>query len=185
MIYLQKGQHIGVSLRKVCVGLGWDPSTDSGEDFDLDVSAFMLNARHKLPRDEYFVFYNNLSSPCGAVSSSGDDLTGGNSDRGDDETLAVDLFMVPGQVQEIIFTVTIHKAEERRQNFGQVHNACIRIYDAVSDEEIARYDLDEDFSIETAIEFGRLCRRNDEWTFEALGIGYKGGLQFFVDKYRS
>ena len=183
MINLQKGQRIEVSLKKVCVGLGWDPNTGSGEDFDLDASAFMLNAKHKLPQDEYFVFYNNLTSPDGAVSSSGDDLTGGNSEEGDDETLTVDLDKVSEQVQEIIFTATIHMADERRQNFGQVHNAYIRIYNAENDEEIAKYDLDEDFSIETAIEFGRLYRRNGEWKFEAMGIGYKGGLQFFVDKY--
>lgn len=183
MINLQKGQRIEVELTKVCVGLGWDPNTGSGDDFDLDASAFMLNARHKLPADEFFVFYNNLQSPDGAVASSGDDLTGGNSDGGDDETLSVDLGKVSSQVEEIIFTVTIHMAEERRQNFGQVHNAYIRIYDAVTNEEIAKYDLDEDFSIETAIEFGRLYRRNGKWKFEAMGIGYKGGLQFFVDKY--
>lgn len=185
MINLQKGQRIEVSLQKVCVGLGWDPNIGSGQDFDLDASAFMLNAKHKLPEDEYFVFYNNLQSPDGAVSSSGDDLTGGSSDGGDDETLTVDLDKVSETVQEIVFTVTIYEAEERKQNFGQVHNAYIRIYNAVTDEEIAKYDLDEDFSIETAVEFGRLYRRNGTWKFEAMGVGYKGGLQFFVDKYRS
>ncbi len=184
MINLQKGQRIQVFLKNVCVGLGWDPNMGSGDDFDLDASAFMLNANKKLPADEYFVFYNNLTSPDGSVSSSGDDLTGGNSDGGDDETLTVNLDRVSSQVQEIIFTVTIYSAEERRQNFGQVHNAYIRIYNAETDEEIARYDLDEDFSTETAIEFGRLYRRNGEWKFEAMGIGYNGGLQTFVNKYR-
>ena len=184
MINLQKGQRIQVLLKNVCVGLGWDPNMGSGDDFDLDASAFMLDANKKLPADEYFVFYNNLVSPDGSVSSSGDDLTGGNSDGGDDETLTVHLDMVTNQIQEIIFTVTIYSAEERRQNFGQVHNAYIRIYNAETDEEIARYDLDEDFSTETAIEFGRLYRRNSEWKFEAMGIGYNGGLQTFVNKYR-
>lgn len=184
MINLQKGQRIEVSLKKVCVGLGWNPNTGSGENFDLDASAFMLNAKNKLPEDEYFVFYNNLTSPDGAVSSSGDDLTGGNSEDGDDETLTVDLSKVSENIQEIIFTATIHMAEERRQNLGQVHNAYIRIYNAANNEEIAKYDLDEDFSTETAIEFGRLYRRNGEWKFEAMGIGYRGDLQFFVDKYR-
>lgn len=184
MINLQKGQRIEVSLKKVCVGLGWNPNTGSGENFDLDASAFMLNAKNKLPEDEYFVFYNNLTSPDGAVSSSGDDLTGGNSEDGDDETLTVDLSKVSENIQEIIFAVTIHMAEERRQNLGQVHNAYIRIYNAANNEEIAKYDLDEDFSTETAIEFGRLYRRNGEWKFEAMGIGYRGDLQFFVDKYR-
>ncbi len=184
MINLEKGQRIEVSLTKVCVGLGWDPNKGSGFDFDLDASAFMLNIKGKLPRDEYFVFYNNQSSPDGAVVSSGDDLTGGNSEEGDDETLTVDLGKVSKDVQEIVFTATIHKAEERKQNFGQVHNAYIRIYNAVNDEVIAKYDLDEDFSIETAIEFGRLYRNDGSWKFEAMGIGYKGGLQFFVDKYQ-
>lgn len=182
MINLQKGQRLEVALEKLCVGLGWDPSQGE-EDFDLDASAFMLGADKKLPQDQYFVFYNNLESPDHAVRSSGDDLTGGNSEGGDDETLSVDLNKVSSKVQEIIFTATIHKAEERRQNFGQVHNAYIRIYNAITNEELAKYDLDEDFSVETAVEFGRLYRREDGWKFEAMGMGYKGGLQYLVDKY--
>ena len=184
MINLQKGQRIEVGLENVCVGLGWDPNTNGGEDFDLDASAFMLNKNGKLPNDEYFVFYNNLTSPDNAVSSSGDDMTGGNSDDGDDEILTINLSNISSEIQEIIFTATIYNAEERKQNFGQVHNAYIRIYNADKNEEIARYDLDEDFSIETAVEFGRLYRRNGIWKFEAIGIGHRGGLQFFVDKYR-
>lgn len=183
MINLQKGQRIEIGLSKVGVGLGWDPNQSTGYDFDLDASAFMLGENGKLPQDEFFVFYNNPLSPDKAVESSGDDMTGGNSDGGDDETLSVDLTKIDARIKEIIFTVTIHKAEERRQNFGQVRNSYIRIYNAVSDEEIARYDLDEDFSVETAVEFGRLYKRNGEWKFEAVGQGYKGGLQFFVDKY--
>ena len=183
MINLQKGQRIEMGLSKVGVGLGWDPNQSTGYDFDLDASAFMLGENGKLPQDEFFVFYNNPLSPDQAVESSGDDMTGGNSDGGDDETLSVDLTKIDARIKEIIFTVTIHKAEERRQNFGQVRNSYIRIYNAVSDEEIARYDLDEDFSVETAVEFGRLYKRNGEWKFEAVGQGYKGGLQFFVDKY--
>lgn len=183
MINLQKGQRIEIGLSKVGVGLGWDPNQSTGYDFDLDASAFMLGENGKLPQDEFFVFYNNPISPDKAVESSGDDMTGGNSDGGDDETLSVDLTKIDARIKEIIFTVTIHKAEERRQNFGQVRNSYIRIYNAVSDEEIARYDLDEDFSVETAVEFGRLYKRNGEWKFEAVGQGYKGGLQFFVDKY--
>ena len=184
MINLEKGQRIELAkLEKVCVGLGWQPS-ETGEDYDLDASAFMLGENKKLPQDEYLVFYNNQESPDHAVVSSGDDLTGGGGGGGDDdETLTVELAKVSPKVQEIIFTATIHKAEERRQNFGQVHNAYIRIYNALTNEEIARYDLDEDFSIETAVEFGRLYRRGDGWKFEAMGIGYKGGLQYFVDKY--
>lgn len=183
MINLQKGQRIEIGLSKVGVGLGWDPNESTGFDFDLDASAFMLGGNKKLPQDEYFVFYNNQKSPDGAVESSGDDLTGGNSDGGDDETLTVDLTKVDSRIEEIIFTVTIHDAIARKQNFGQVHNSYIRIYNAATNEEIARYDLDEDFSIETAVEFGRLYKRGSEWKFEALGIGYKGGLQYFVDKY--
>lgn len=183
MINLQKGQRIEIGLSKVGVGLGWDPNESTGFDFDLDASAFMLGSNKKLPQDEYFVFYNNQNSPDGAIESSGDDLTGGNSDGGDDETLTVNLTKVDPRIEEIIFTVTIHEAIARKQNFGQVHNSYIRIYNAVTNEDIARYDLDEDFSIETAVEFGRLYKRGSEWKFEAMGIGYKGGLQYFVDKY--
>lgn len=182
-INLQKGQRIEIGLQKVGVGLGWDPNEGSGFDFDLDASAFMLGSNKKLPQDEFFVFYNNPQSLDGAVESSGDDTTGGNSDGGDDETLTVDIEKVDPRIQEIIFTVTIHEAEKRRQNFGQVRNSYIRVYNANTNEEIARYDLDEDFSIETAVEFGRLYKRGNEWKFEAMGIGYKGGLQYFVDKY--
>ena len=183
-ISLEKGQRIEIGLSKVSVGLGWDSNEGSGFDFDLDASAFMLGSDKKLPKDEFFVFYNNQKSPDGAVESTGDDLTGGNSDGGDDETLNVDLTKVDSQVQEIVFTATIYKAEERRQNFGQVRNSYIRIYNSITNEEIARYDLDEDFSIETAVEFGRLYRRNGEWKFEAMGIGNKGGLQALVNKYQ-
>ena len=183
MINLEKGQRIEIGLQKVGVGLGWDENHSTGADFDLDASAFMINTNKKLPADEFFVFYNNQKSPDGAVESSGDDLTGGNSDDGDDETLTVDISKIDPSVEEIIFTVTIHKAEERHQNFGQVHNSYIRIYNALNNEEIARYDLDEDFSLETAIEFGRLYKRNGAWKFEAMGIGYNGGLQYFVNKY--
>lgn len=181
-INLTKGQRIEIGLSKVGVGLGWDPNQSTGFDFDLDASAFMLGENKKLPADEFFVFYNNPKSPDGSVESSGDDLTGGNSD-GDDETLTVDLTRVDPKIQEIVFTVTIHDYETRKQNFGQVRNSFIRIYNAQTNEEIAKYELDEDFSIETAVEFGRLYKRNGEWKFEAMGIGYKGGLQYFVNKF--
>ncbi len=183
MINLQKGQRIEIGLSKVGVGLGWDPNPGTGYDFDLDASAFMLGENKKLPQDEFFVFYNNPLSPDKAVESSGDDTSGGNSDGGDDETLTIDLTKIDPRISEIIFTVTIHDYETRRQNFGQVRNSYIRIYNANTNEEIARYDLDEDFSIETAIEFGRLYKRNGEWKFEAMGVGYKGGLQYFVNKF--
>ena len=185
MINLEKGQRISMDkgLTLVGVGLGWDPNEGTGYDFDLDASAFMLGESGRIPTDEYFVFYNNPKSPDGSVESTRDDLTGGNSDGGDDETINVDLSKVDPKIQEIVFTATIYKAEERRQNFGQVRNSYIRIYDAKTNAEIARYDLDEDFSIETAVEFGRLYRRGDEWKFEAMGIGNKGGLQSLVNKY--
>lgn len=185
MINLEKGQRISMDrgLTLVGVGLGWDPNTGTGYDFDLDASAFMVGGNGHIPTDNYFVFYNNPKSPDGSVESTGDDLTGGSSDGGDDETINVDLTKVDSQIQEIIFTATIYKAEERRQNFGQVRNSYIRIYDAKTNNEIARYDLDEDFSIETAVEFGRLYRHGSEWKFEAMGIGNKGGLQSLVNKY--
>ena len=180
MINLEKGQRISMdsSLTLVGVCLGWDPSETPGVDFDLDASAFMLGANGKTPRDEFFVFYNNQVSPDNAVASSGDDLTGRNG-----ETLTVDLGKVDSSIQSIVFTATIHKAVERRQNFGQVRNSYIKIYDAVTNTDIARYDLDEDFSIETAVEFGRLYKRNGEWKFEAMGLGSRDGLQGLVNKY--
>lgn len=183
MINLQKGDNANLGLERVGVGLGWDPNTGGGADFDLDASAFMLNSRKKLPQDEYFVFYNNLKSPDGAVESSGDDQSGGNSDGGDDETITVDLTKLNPDINEIIFTATIYKAEERNQNFGQVRNAYIRVYNAITDEEIIKYDLEEDFSVETGIEFGRIYKDGGVWKFEAIGTGHKGGLQYLVDKY--
>jgi tellurium resistance protein TerD len=181
-IELTKGQRISIGLSKVGIGLGWDPNEGSGAAFDLDASAFMLGENKKIPAEPFFVFYHNLKSPDGAVVSSGDDTTGGNSD-GDDETITVDLAKVDSRVSEIIFTVTIYDYEARRQNFGQVRNSFIRIYNAETNEEIAKYELDEDFSVETAVEFGRLYRRNNEWKFEAVGKGFKGGLQYFVSQY--
>jgi tellurium resistance protein TerD len=179
---LQKGQHIGIGLSKVGIGLGWDPNEGTGFDFDLDASAFMLGANRKLPQDDFLVFYNNEKSPDGAVETSGDDLTGRNSD-GDDETLTVDLNKVDPRIQEIIFMATIHNYEVRNQNFGQVRNSFIRIYNAQTKKEIAKYELEDDFFLETAVELGRLYRRDDEWKFEAMGIGYNCGLQDFVNQY--
>ena len=183
-ITLEKGQRIGIVLSKVSVDLGGRRIIKKGFDFDLDASAFMLGSNKKIPNDNYFIFYNNPKSPDGAVESTGDDTTGGNSDGGDDETLNVDLQKVDSSIQEILFVATIYKADERKQNFGQVRNSYIRIYNSITNEEIARYDLDEDFSIETAVEFGRLYRRGEEWKFEAMGIGNKGGLQALVNKYQ-
>ena len=186
MINLVKGQRINMEkgFTLVSVGLGWDPNEGTGYDFDLDASAFMLGSNGKIPKDEFFVFYNNQKSPDGSVESMGDNLDGTDTEEGeDDETINVDLTKVDPQIQEIIFTATIYKAEERRQNFGQVRNSYIRIYDTTTNEKMARYDLDEDFSVETAVEFGRLYRHNGEWKFEAIGNGNKGGLQSLVNKY--
>lgn len=187
-INLAKGERIDIGLQHVTVGLGWSPNQGQGADFDLDASAFMLGENGKLPADEFFVFYNNQTSPDGAVASSGDDTTGGNSDEGDDETLDIHLDKVSPSVQEIIFVVTIYDAIARKQNFGQVRNAYIRICDATTGEEICRYDLDEDFSTQNGVEFGRLYRRDKAWRFEAMGIGHvckkPFGLEDYVDKYQ-
>ena len=182
-INLTKGQRIDIGLSQLTIGLGWDPNEGSGFDFDLDASAFMLGTNKKILQDSFFVFYNNEKSADGAIISSGDDTSGTNDDGGDDEMLSVDLTKVDPRVEEIIFTVTIHDYEVRKQNFGQVRNSYIRIFNTLNNEEIAKYELDEDFSVETAIEFGRLYKKNGEWKFEAMGVGYKGGLQYFVDKY--
>ncbi len=182
MINLEKGQRVTIDLPKFTIGLGWDTnSSDTGSDFDLDASAFILGENKKILSDEYFVFYNNLKSPDEAVEHTGDNLTG--EGEGDDESIHIDLSKIDPRATEICFVVTIHKADERRQNFGQVRNSFIRIYNTDTHEEIAKYELEEDFSVETAVEFGRLYKRNGQWKFEAMGIGYKQGLAAFLDKY--
>ena len=181
-INLCKGQRANIGLRKVGVGLGWDSNTGiSNFDFDLDASAFLLNANGKCPAPEFFVFYNNPTSSDGSTVSSGDNR-GGQGD-GDDETITVDLGNVNTQIEQIIFAVTIHEAEQRKQNFGQIRNSFIRVYDAATKDEICKYELDEDFSTATALEFGRLYKRNGEWRFEATGLPATGGLEGFVAKY--
>ena len=182
-ISLVKGQKINIGLSKISVGLGWNPNEGTGFDFDLDASAFMINANRIIPADDYFVFYGNTDSPDGALHHTGDDPTGGNSADGDDETIEVDLSKINDDIQEILFVVTIHDATARKQNFGQVRNSYIRIVDNSSNQEIAKYELGEDFSIETGIEFGRLYKRDNKWKFEASGIGYKEDLAFFLAKY--
>ncbi len=183
-ISLQKGQKVDIGLSKIIVGLGWNPNEGTGQTFDLDTSAFMIGENRKLVSDAHFVFYNNNDSPDGAVHYNGDDTTGNNS-SGDDETILIDLDKVGAEVKEILFVVTIHEAAARKQNFGQVRNSYIRIVDQATSAEIAKYELDEDFSIETGIEFGRLYRRNNLWKFEASGIGQKEDLGFFLNKYNS
>jgi tellurium resistance protein TerD len=182
-INLSKGQRIEIGLSKLSVGLGWNPNSGSGHSYDLDASAFMLNAQQLIPKEEFFVFYGNTDSPDGGLHHTGDDPTGGNSDGGDDETIQVDLAKLDPTIQEILFVVTIHDATTRRQNFGQVRDSYIRIVDDVSGQEVAKYELDEDFSVETAVEFGRLYKRDNNWKFEASGIGYREDLAFFVAKY--
>jgi tellurium resistance protein TerD len=180
-INLEKGQRQSIDAPKFIIGLGWDNNSSStGEGFDLDASVFLIGANGKIPNDNHFVYYNNLKSPDGAVTHTGDNLTG--EGDGDDEKIQIDLSKIAPEINEISFVVTIHHADTRRQNFGQIRNSYIRILDQ-SNTELVKYELDEDFSIETAVEFGRLYKRNNEWKFEAVGIGMKGGLQDYLNKY--
>lgn len=180
-INLEKGQRQAIVAPKFTVGLGWDSNSSStGESFDLDASIFLVGANGKIPTDNHFVYYNNLKSPDGSVIHSGDNTTGDGD--GDDEKIEIDLSKAPADVNEISFVVTIHQAETRKQNFGQVRNSFIRIIDETN-TELVKYELDEDFSIETAVEFGRLYKRNNEWKFEAVGVGMKGGLQDYLNKF--
>ncbi|MDX5808346.1 MULTISPECIES: TerD family protein [unclassified Bacillus cereus group] len=186
-IQLQKGQKVDLTkgrenLKNVMIGLGWDVKEfDGGHDFDLDASAFLLNSAGKCAKDLDFIFYNNLKSTCGSVVHSGDNLTGGGD--GDDEQLVVHLDKVPSNVDEIAFTVTIYDALKRNQNFGQVKNAFVRLVNQDTGEEIFRFDLGEDFSIETAVVFCKLYRHNGEWKFNAVGAGFQGGLAALVKAY--
>ena len=181
-INLQKGERANITLPKFTIGLGWDVNESStGGEFDLDASIFMLGETRKILSDPYFVFYNNLESPDGAVKHSGDNRTGAG--EGDDESIAIDLSVINPAVKELCVVVTIHEADQRKQNFGQVRNSFIRIYDAAKNEELVKYELGEDFSIETAVEFGRIYKRENQWKFEAVGAGQRGGLQEFLNKY--
>ena len=181
-INLEKGGRANLTLPKFIIGLGWDANaSDTGQDFDLDASVFILGENRKILSDEYFVFYNNLKSPDGAVEHTGDNLTGDGD--GDDESIKVDLSKINPKAMEIIVVVTIHDAESRRQNFGQVRNSFVRIYNPDNNEELLKYELEEDFSVETAVEFGRIYKRNGEWKFEAVGVGQKGGLETYLNKY--
>lgn len=185
-ISLQKGGRISLSkeaptLKKVHVGLGWDERATDGAEFDLDASAFLLNDQGKVRSDSDFIFYNQLESIEGSVKHTGDNRTGAG--EGDDEVLLLDLERIPAEVKKIAFTVTIHDAENRSQNFGQVTNAFIRLLNAETDEEVVRYDLTEDSSVETALIFGEIYRHNDEWRFSAVGQGYAGGLASLCRQY--
>lgn len=185
-ISLSKGGNVSLSksepgLTKILIGLGWDARATDGADFDLDASAFLLGENGKVPNDNAFIFYNNLCSNDGSVEHTGDNRTGDGD--GDDEALKVDLPKVPASIQTVAITVTIHDAEARRQNFGQVKNAFIRIVNDETGKEIARYDLSEDYSTETAMIFGEIYRHGSEWKFRAVGQGYSGGLAAMCAQY--
>lgn len=178
-ISLSKGGNVSLSkedpgIELISVGLGWDARASDGKDFDLDASCFMLNASGKVRSDQDFIFYNQLKSPCGAVEHTGDNLTGAG--EGDDEVINVDLSKVQSDVTKLAFVVTIHEADTRKQNFGMVQNAYIRIVDRKSNKEIARFDLSEDASTNTAMIFGEIYRYNQDWKFRAIGQGFDGGL---------
>jgi tellurium resistance protein TerD len=186
-ISLSKGQKVDLtkgnpSLKNIMVGLGWDVNAfDSGADFDLDAAAFMVGANGKCPTEKDFIFYGNLVHPSESVKHMGDNLTGAG--EGDDEQIEVDLTKIPANIEKVAFTVTIYDADVRRQNFGQVSNAFIRIVDEATNQELIRYDLGEDFSIETAIVVGELYRHNGEWKFNAIGSGFQGGLAALCGHY--
>lgn len=186
-VSLSKGQKVDLTkgnpgLSKIIVGLGWDTNKyDGGADFDLDAAAFLLAANGKVASDSDFVFYGNLKHSSGGVEHMGDNLTG--EGDGDDEQIKVNLAAVPASVDKIGFTVTIYEAESRKQNFGQVSNAYIRIVDETSNVELIRYDLGEDFSVETAVVVGELYRNNGEWKFNAIGSGFQGGLKALCQNY--
>jgi tellurium resistance protein TerD len=179
-IQLSKGQRVDLTktnpgLVKAIIGLGWDTNKYSGkEDFDLDASAFLVDANDKCASDTDFVFYNNLKHPSGGVIHTGDNLTG--EGEGDDEQLIIDFSKIPSQVHKIGITVTIHDSDRRQQNFGQVSNAFVRLVDENSDQELMRFDLGEDFSIETSVVICELYRHGTEWKFNAIGSGFAGGL---------
>ena len=186
-VCLQKGQKVSLTkgnpgLTKVVVGLGWDVNAfDTGGSFDLDAAAFMLTDSGKVSCQNDFIYYGNLTHPSGSVQHQGDNLTGVGD--GDDEQIRIDLSKVPANITKIAFTVTIYDAEARHQNFGQVNNAFVRIYNEANGEELLRYDLGEDFSIETAAVFGELYKHGDEWKFNAIGSGFQGGLAALCGHY--
>jgi len=193
-IQLKKGERFNLSktspnLTKVAIALGWEIATElslsdsNPQSCDIDASVFALGSDGKIPDERYFVFYNNSHSPDGAIAHSGDNQTG--QTQGDDETIYVDLEKVTAAVEEMVFVVTIHDAHAKHQNFSQIRNAFIRLYDRQTGSELARYNLTEAFSEETAVEFGRLYKKEAAWRFQAVGQGYKAGLQSFVDKYHS
>ena len=185
-ISLNKGGNLSLTktdptLKNIIIGLGWDARPTDGADFDLDASAFMVKEDGKVRSDSDFIFYNQTKSTCGSVEHTGDNRTGAGD--GDDESLVVILDKVPADIQRVVFTVTIHDAESRKQNFGQVSNAFIRVVNKDSGNEVARFDLSEDASIETAMVFGEIYKHGGEWKFKAVGQGYSGGLAALARQY--
>ncbi|EPJ46530.1 MAG: tellurium resistance protein TerD [Osedax symbiont Rs1] len=179
-VSLQKGGNVSLEkiapgMTKMTLGLGWDNRSTDGAEFDLDASVFIVGENGKVRMDSDFIFYNNLKSPCGSIEHTGDNTTG--EGDGDDEMVKVDLALIPADVKKIVVGVTIHEADIRNQNFGQVSNAFIRIVNTNSNEEVARYDLSEDYSTETALIFGELYSHNGAWKFKAIGQGFAGGLK--------
>lgn len=184
LVNLEKGQKVDLTkgnptLKQIRVGLGWDTNDFDGQDFDLDASVFLLGSNGKVSSLDNFVYYGNLKSS--GVEHTGDNLTG--EGDGDDEIIKVNLSEVPSDVGELIFAVTIYEAEKRRQNFGQVSNAYIRVLNDSTSEELIRFDLGEDYSIETALVVGRIYRNGEEWKFDAVGAGFSGGLSSLCNKY--
>ena len=188
-VTLAKGQKVSLSkedpnLSLIIAGLGWDPNKYTGGfDFDLDASCFELGENGKVTKETDFIYYKNYDSTDGAIHHSGDDTTGGNSEDGDDETITIDLKKIPEKIKKIAITATIYDADFRNQNFGQVSNAYIRIVNGVTGRELIRYDLGEDFSIETAIVVGEIYRHGNEWKFNAVGQGFSGGLEALCNNY--
>ena len=186
-IQLKKGQKIDLTkgnpgLKHIRLGLGWDTNMfDGGDDFDLDVSLFMVGKSGKVEQDEDIIFYNNLKHPSEAVEHLGDNRTGDGD--GDDEEILVDFSKMPDRIEKIAVTVTIYEAKERRQNFGQVNNSYVRVVNSDNEEELLRYDLGEEFSIETAIVVCEIYRHNGEWKFSAVGSGFEGGLEALCRSY--
>lgn len=183
---LSKGGNLSLSktdpsLKKLLVGLGWDERVTSGDSFDLDASVFLLNANEKVRSDKDFIFYNQLSSVEGAVQHMGDNRSGAGD--GDDESIKINLDLVPADVVKMVVAVTIHDAQAKGQNFGQIQNAFIRVVNEETGVEVVRYDLAEDYSTETAMVFGEIYRNNNEWKFRAIGQGYAGGLSAMCQRY--
>ena len=185
-VSLQKGGSVSLSkeapgLSDIVVGLGWDPRATDGTEFDLDASVFLLGETEKVLSDNAFIFYNNKTSPCGNVVHNGDNRSG--EGEGDDETVNVNLAGLPEEAKKLAFSVTIHDAAGRNQNFGQVSKAYIRVLNKKDNSEIARFDLSEDASVETAMIFGEVYRHNGEWKFKAIGQGFAGGLAPLASNY--